>query len=681
MIHAITSAGYSAPNSIIADGKFHRFATDSRKNYSKDGWYVCFGDVGSFGSWRDSNAITWSNGKSEITKEQRDFVEREKKRAFEQAKFEAKQAAERAKRVFEQASETGESAYLKRKGISTPFGCKFIKDMDSRAFGFEKSWVLNGLLVPVRDKAGELSTLQIITDEKKFFMPAGKTGGMFHVLGELDGATTIVIAEGIATAQSLREATGLPIVVTFSAGNLPLVAQTIRQLNGNAKLIIAADNDDAGIKKANEAKAFSKAEVIIAEQGDFNDVHLAKGLGYVRSVFVDDSEEFDSELWRSELVMKHKSNGDSEVACRATNLILILNNAKEFKGRIALNTFSGQIAVDTKDVIESTAIKLKAEIERSYIQEKVSTNEVIEAMHVVAENNEFHPVRDYLNSLKWDGVPRICEEKGLLLALGCPNDDYFKQALRYFFISAVKRIFSPACKVDMMLILESAQGLRKSTFFKILFGEWYAEVTSSLNDKDFFMGLRGVWGADFGELDQFSKADSTRIKQILTMVDDHYRPAYARLAQKFPRQCVFIGGTNRDDWQKDETGGRRFLPIRITEVIETDWVEKNRDQLWAEAVYLMNTVDKWWDVSNATEHQEARHTGDSWDEIIASYIFLKNETSTTEILEKALNIETAKHSVGEQKRVGNFMSRQKNWRKRRVRKNGVLVWIFEKVPT
>lgn len=676
MLNAIQSAGYSAPQSIIADGKFHRFATDSRKNYSKDGWYVCFGDVGSFGSWRDSNAITWSNGKSEITKEQREFVEREKKRAFEQAKAEAKATAERAKRVFENASFSGESAYLKRKGINTPFGCKFVKDMDSRAFGFEKSWVLNGLLVPVRDKVGELSTLQIITDEKKFFMPAGKTGGMFHVLGELDGATTIIIAEGIATAQSLREATGYPVVVSFSSGNLPLVATTIRSLCANAHIIVAGDNDDAGIKKANEAKSFSKAEVIIAEQGDFNDVHLAKGLSYVRDIFI---KEEDDDLWRSELVMKHKSNGDSEVACRATNLILILNNAKEFKGRIALNTFSGQIAVDAKDVIESTAIKLKAEIERSYIQEKVSTNEVIEAMHVVAENNEFHPVRDYLNSLKWDGVKRICEEDGLLLALGCPNDDYFKQALRYFFISAVKRIFHPACKVDMMLILESAQGLRKSTFFKILFGEWYAEVTSSLNDKDFFMGLRGVWGADFGELDQFSKADSTRIKQILTMVDDHYRPAYARLAQKFPRQCVFIGGTNRDDWQKDETGGRRFLPIRITEVIETDWVEKNRDQLWAEAVHLMNTVDKWWDVSNATEHQAARYVGDSWDEIIANYLFAKSETSTNDILTNCLKIEIGKHSKADATRIGQIMAAQhKNWIKKQVMRNGVSTRIYVK---
>lgn len=679
MLNAIQSVGYSAPNLIIADGKIHRFATNSNKKHSQDGWYVSFGEVGSFGSWRDSNAIVWSNGKTEITKEQREAVEREKKRAFEQAKFEAKQTAERAKRVFDNASDTGESSYLVRKGITTPHGCKFVKDMDSRAFGFEKSWTLSGLLVPLRDKSGELSTLQIITDDKKFFMPAGKTGGMFHVLGELDGATTIIIAEGIATAQSLRQATNLPVVVAFSSGNLPGVAVAIRQLHGNAKIIVAADNDDAGIKKANEAKSFSKAEVIVAENGDFNDVHMAKGLNHIRSLFIDDTQEFDSELWRSELVMKHKSNGDSEVACRATNLILILQNGVEFKGRIALNTFSGQISVDKKDVIESTAIKLKAEIERSYIQEKVSTNEVIEAMHVVSENNEFHPVRDYLNSLKWDGVKRICEDKELLLALGCPNDDYFKQALRYFFISSVKRIFSPACKVDMMLILESVQGLRKSTFFKILFGEWYAEVTSSLNDKDFFMGLRGVWGADFGELDQFSKADSTRIKQILTMVDDHYRPAYARLAQKFPRQCVFIGGTNRDDWQKDETGGRRFLPIHITEIIKTDWVEKYRDQLWAEAVHLMNTVDKWWDVSNATEHQAARYIGDSWDDVIAHYLFVKSETSATDILSNCLKIEVGKHTRADATRIGQIMVAQhKNWIKKQVMRNGISARIYVK---
>lgn len=671
MINAIISAGYNAPSSIIADGKIHRFATDARKSHSKDGWYVSFGEVGSFGSWRDSNAITWSNGDTKLTKEQNEAIERERKRAFEQAKFEAKQTAERAKRIFESASETGESAYLVKKGITQPFGTKFVSDMDSRAFGFEKSWQLSGLLIPLRDKAGDIHSLQIITSDKKFFMPSGKTSGMFHVLGSLENATTIIIAEGIATAQSLREATGYPVVVSFSSGNLPIVATAIRSLCGNSNIIIAGDNDDAGIKKANEAKSFSKAEVIIAEQGDFNDVHLARGLSYVRDIFI---KEEDSDLWRADLIMKHKSNGDSEVANRTQNLITILENAPEFKGRIALNTFSGQICVDKKDVVESTAIKLKAAIEKSYIPDKVSTNDVIEAMHVVAEQNAHHPIMEYLNGLKWDGVNRICTT--LLIEMGLPITAFNQSAIRYFFISAVRRIFFPACKVDMMFILESIQGLGKSTFFKTLFMEWYAEVTSSLNDKDFFMGLRGVWCADFGELDQFSKADSTRIKQVITMTDDHYRPAYARLAQKFPRQCIFVGGTNRDDWQKDETGGRRFLPIKITKSINNDWVKENRNQLWAEAVHLMNTVENWWDVANASEEQEARYEGDSWEGIVCDYLKGKMKTNTSEILSMALKIEVGKHDKSAQMRVGKIMTRQSDWERKRDSKTKL--WGYER---
>jgi putative DNA primase/helicase len=658
MLNAIRSAGYSAPNSIIADGKIHRFATNSTKKHSQDGWYVSFGEVGSFGSWRDGLTNVWSSGNgSQITQEQREFIEREKQRAMEQAKAEAKATGERARRLYQQASETGVSEYLNRKGISKPHGAKFL-NLDSTAFGFEKSFQLDCMVIPLFDKKGELHTLQLITNDRKFFMKNGRTGGMFHVLGTLDGATVVIIAEGIATAQSIFEATGHPVVVAFSASNLSGVAQTIREKCGAAKIIVAADNDEIGIRKAKEASQFVKADVVIPEiKGDFNDL---RDLELIASYF----PEVDNDLWRAELIMKHKSNGDSEVANRTQNLITILENAPEFKGRVALNTFSGQICVDKKDVIESTAIKLKATIEKNYVPEKVSTNDVIEAMHVVAENNSHHPIKEYLDGLTWDGTGRICTT--LLIEMGLPITKFNQSAIRYFFISAVKRIFEPACKVDMMLILESVQGLGKSTFFKVLFMEWYAEITSSLNDKDFFMGLRGVWCADFGELDQFNKADSTRIKQVITMTDDHYRPAYARLAQKFPRQCIFVGGTNRDDWQKDETGGRRFLPIKITRIINNDWVQENRDQLWAEAVHLMSTVKDWWNVTNASEEQEARYEGDSWEEIVAHYIFSKTETSITDILLNALKIEIGKHSKSEQYRIGKIMSRQKNWVKKQV---------------
>lgn len=671
MIHAISAMGYDCPSSIIADGKIHRFPTDKSKKHSQDGWYISFGEVGSFGSWRDGVSNTWSSGNgSQITQDQKDEIDRQRKESFEQAKIEAKATAERSRRLYAMASETGVSEYLNRKGISKPQGAKFL-NLDSTAFGFEKSFPLDCMVIPMFDKKGELHSLQLITNERKIFMKNGRTGGMFHVLGSLDDAPIIVISEGIATAQSVREATTLPVVVAFSAANLTLVAQAVREKFGAAKIILAADNDEIGLRKAKEAAQCVKGEVVVSnEKGDFNDL---RDLELIRSYF----PAVDNDLWRSELVMKHKSNGDSEIACRATNLILILENGTEFKNRVALNEFTGQISVDKKDVIESTAIKLKAEIERSYIQEKVSTSEVIEAMHVVSENNSFHPVREYLSGLKWDGKTRIDQ---LLCAMTTDIDDYHKAAIKYFLISSVSRIFKPACKVDMMLILESAQGLGKSTFFRILFGEWYAEVTSSLNDKDFFMGLRGVWGADFGELDQFNKADSTRIKQILTMTDDHYRPAYARLAQKFPRQCVFIGGTNRDDWQKDETGGRRFLPMRVKDKICTDWLEDNRDQIWAEAVQLMKAGGEWWEIPDAQAHQEARYVGDSWEESIAQYLFAKSETSTTDILSNALKIEHSKHGIGEQKRIGNFMARLKDtWEKRRIRKNGALVWVFIKI--
>jgi phage/plasmid primase-like uncharacterized protein len=154
MLNAITAAGYSAPHSIIADGKIHRFATNSSKKHSQDGWYVSFGEVGSFGSWRDGVSNIWSSGNgSHITDDQKEEIERQKKAAFELAKAESKATAERARRLYLQASETGVSEYLNRKGISKPLGAKFL-NLDSTAFGFEKSFQLDCMVIPLFDKKG-----------------------------------------------------------------------------------------------------------------------------------------------------------------------------------------------------------------------------------------------------------------------------------------------------------------------------------------------------------------------------------------------------------------------------------------------------------------------------------------------------------------------------------------------
>ena len=204
LIEAIINYGYAAPREIIADGKVKRFATDANKRHARDGWYVCHDDArgkaGAFGSWRDGNKVAWSNGTGrQLTQAEWANIERQRKAAFEEAKREKAEAAQRAQRIYAQASIVGTSDYLTKKGITQPDGVKFVVNMPSEAFGYQKPWQVSGLIVPVYAPSGDIATLQTITDGEKSdkrFMPNGATGGGWFAVGDWQSAKCVVIAEG-----------------------------------------------------------------------------------------------------------------------------------------------------------------------------------------------------------------------------------------------------------------------------------------------------------------------------------------------------------------------------------------------------------------------------------------------------------------------------------------------------
>lgn len=698
---AIKAAGYAAPENIIWDGNLHRFATDATKKHSKDGWYVAHDDAkgkaAAFGSWRDGASHTWSNGTGrQLTAEEMAEVETKKKQALADEKKRREQAALRAQRLYDEAvRDVTFSAYLKRKGIQCPEGVRAVQGVPSKAFGFEGGeWMISGLLVPMRDRAGAIKSLQVIPDEekrKKLFMKGGQTAACFHAMGEIEGAKRILIGEGLATAQSAREATECPALVAFSAGNLPDVAGIARDFNATAEIIILGDDDEAGRLKAAEAAHRSHGRVVFPGQGcnDFNDLHVAHGLKAVREAILGAEEQDEDEDvdWRAELIIKHKDDGSQVIPCRVHNLIQILTHAPEFKGRIQFNEFSAQVSIDGIDIDDIGPVKIKAQIEKSWIKEKVPTGDVVEAMAVVASHQPFHPIRAYLDGLSWDGIERIPDFFSDFF--GCPKDDYHVAVALSLFISAVARIFKPGAKVDTMVILESIQGTGKTKLWIALFGEWCAEVTSSLNDKDFFSGLRGVWCADFGELDQFSKAEVTRIKQVITQTFDHYRPHYGRQHQRFPRQCIFVGGTNQDNWQTDATGARRYLPVRVKQSIDVETIAEVRDQLWAEAVVRFKRGEGWWNIPDAPAHQEASYVGDTWEEIIGKWLaeeYMKPQYPgeafaylLSTVLADALKLEPGKQTKADQTRAGNAM-RRLGWTAKQETRSGRRVRMYRPSP-
>jgi putative DNA primase/helicase len=700
---AIISAGFDAPEAIVWDGKLHRFPTDlTHHRHSDDGWYVAHDDAtgkaAAFGSWRDGVQHTWGNGTGRVLSvAELDVIKRQQVAAKADEKKRRDQAALRAQRIYDQASsEVEHSAYLVRKGISLPEGVRAVMGLSSKAFGFEGAeWAISGLIVPMRNRDGEMRSLQIIPDaenSKKLFMKSGQTAAVFHVLGAIEGSTRILIAEGLATAQSVRTATGDTAVVAFSAGNLKAVAGAVRAITATAEMVICADDDPAG---RTGAEACHGCRVVFPDQGcnDFNDLHQAHGLAAVkRAILGDDPAPQETVEWRADLIVKHKDDGTQSIPCRVHNLILLLKHAPEFYGRIKLNLFSEQVSIDGQDAKKVAVTRIKAEIERHWIHgEKVPAADVSEALAVVADHNKFHPVCDYLNGLEWDGEPRIDEFFSEFC--GTPRDAYHIAVARALFISAVLRILRPGCKVDTMVILEGPQGIGKTKLWIALFSPWYAEVVDSLNGRDFFIGLRGVWCADFGELDQFNKAESTRIKQVITSQSDNYRGMWAEGHEKHARQCIFVGGTNSDAWQKDATGARRFLPVRMSRQINADDVAAIRDKLFAEAMYLVSTeqTGRWWDIPDAAEHQDESYAGDPWEQPITEYLnwiektwesdglrgatrAVAPETTTHEVLLDGLKIEKGRQTRADEMRVSAVLKRN-GWVRKQRSKGG---WCYRK---
>ncbi|PTY76690.1 virulence-associated protein E [Heyndrickxia sporothermodurans] len=209
-----------------------------------------------------------------------------------------------------------------------------------------------------------------------------------------------------------------------------------------------------------------------------------------------------------------------------------------------------------------------------------------DALVLCAAKNRFNPVVDYLNSLHWDGVKRL--ETLFIDYLGAADTPYTRAVTRKSFIAAVARAMNPGCKHDTMPVLTGAQGMGKTTLIQKMGKSWFTNSIESFEGKEAAELLQGVWLVEIGEMSAYNKSDVNTIKGFLSRTEDQYRAAYARKTEKHPRRCVFFGTSNRSDYLKDPTGGRRFLPIDVGIQQPTKSVfhhlDGEVDQLWAEAV-------------------------------------------------------------------------------------------------
>ena len=233
-----------------------------------------------------------------------------------------------------------------------------------------------------------------------------------------------------------------------------------------------------------------------------------------------------------------------------------------------------------------------------------------------------HPLRDHLDGRAWDGERRL--ESWLTTYLGVAKNDYSQAVGRAWLISAVARVFKPGCKADHALILEGPQGAFKSTACSIIAmsPDWFADEIADLGSKDSAQDLRGKWIIEIGELSAMRRSEVERVKAFISRSSDHYRPSYGRRSQDFARQCVFIGTTNADAYLADETGGRRFWPVKVGK-IDTDALRRDIGQLWAEAVAAFKAGEAWHlprEIEmQAREQQADRRITDPWEDAIIGW--------------------------------------------------------------
>lgn len=245
------------------------------------------------------------------------------------------------------------------------------------------------------------------------------------------------------------------------------------------------------------------------------------------------------------------------------------------------NEVNGDLWSDSHD--NAVRVILEAPTRQGGYGLRTSDRDLCSALDLVAQEHAFHPVRDFLSSLHWDGEHRV--ERLFVDYVGAEDNAYHREAALLFMVGAVARVFEPGHKFDFVPILEGLQGVRKSTFVKTLACHWFAELEGDFHDtKGMVERMQGSWIVELPELQGFSKAEITTIKGFVSRPVDKVRMAYARRAAEFPRQCVFIGSTNETEYLRDATGGRRFWPIAcsVTE-IDTDRLEREIGQLWAEA--------------------------------------------------------------------------------------------------
>ena len=337
-------------------------------------------------------------------------------------------------------------------------------------------------------------------------------------------------------------------------------------------------------------------------------------------------EDYNDE-WKGDL--EYSKSG--KLQCTIGNIILILENDPALRGHIVHDLFAGFDGVvgglpwnkKATQWTDSDDANLRVWLETNY--GLTGKEKIADALTAVLTRHSYHPIRDYLNGLTWDGTPRL--ERLIIDYIGAEDTELNRVMTRKHFTAAVTRVFKPGCKYDYCLVMTGPEGAGKSTLLNKMGGQWFNDSITTTEGKEGMDQLRRAWIIEMGELAGIKRSDVESIKAYLSKRVDIYRAAYARRTAEHPRQCIFCGTTNEALFLKGDNGNRRFWVIAVDPTLRKysawqDAIDRDRDQLWAEAMHYYQQGERLYldDRLEAQAKQRQAEYNDDHDDPLADML-------------------------------------------------------------
>lgn len=470
-----------------------------------------------------------------------------------------------------------------------------------------------------------------------------------------DYAAHMLVAEGVEKTLACMNATGIPGVAGLSATLLPSVVWP----RAIQRITICADPNPAGERAINRAAAAlvaGKIDVRVcypptpgrdwdecAQSDVFAAIMAAKAWlapvitdAETGAIDIDQPPETKAELKPKkkakptalttfdEVIDDFDRDANGKIIKNERNI----NRALEASGiSLSYDDFAYEYRIEGlegygPELTDDTLDELYLLLQREYYF-KPTFDDFRRVIKSAGRRARHHPIRDYLSGLEWDGVDRI--DEWLTTFAGAPDTPLIRAQARIMLVAAVRRVRQPGCKFDEMVVFESPEGRNKSSALQLLAGEqWFTDdAPLQAGPRETIERLRGRWIVECAELKGVRSIEIEQLKAFLSRSTDSATLKYERETTKFPRQCIFVGSTNEDNYLFASTGNRRFWPIPI-EMFDLDNLARCRDQLWAEAAYweskgesIRLAPELWGD---ARDMQSQREDVDEWVTLVASWL-------------------------------------------------------------